>query len=157
MSVAEQRYQVVLAVLAEGRAVMDVASQWGVSRRTVHRWLARYEAEGLEGLSDRSHRPERCPHQMPAEIEVRVLELRRAHRYWGARRLALELVRKEITPAPSESAVYRCLVRAGVIDPVKRHTARRSGSAGSEAGRWSCGRWTWWAASCSPTAPRPRR
>jgi DNA-binding CsgD family transcriptional regulator len=29
---------------------MEVASQWGVSRRTVHRWLARYEAEGLEGL-----------------------------------------------------------------------------------------------------------
>jgi transposase InsO family protein len=121
MSVAEQRYQAVLAVISEGRAVMEAASQWGVSRRTVHRWLARYEVDGLEGLPDRSHRPARCPHQMPAEIEVMVLELRRAHRYWGARRLALELVRKKVTPAPSESAVYRCLVRAGVIDPAKRH------------------------------------
>ncbi len=121
MSVTEQRYQAVLDVIAEGRAVMEVASQWTVSRRTVHRWLARYEAAGLEGLPDRSHRPERCPHQMPAAIEVMVLELRRAHRYWGARRLALELGRKQVTPAPSESAVYRCLVRAGVIDPVKRH------------------------------------
>ena len=117
----EQRYQAVLGVLSEGRAVMEVASQRGVSRRTVHRWLARYEAAGLEGLPDRSHRPAQCPHQMPAEIEVRVLELRRAHRYWGARRLALALVRQKVTPAPSESAVYRCLVRAGVIDPVKRH------------------------------------
>jgi transposase InsO family protein len=121
MSVAEQRYQAVLAVISEGRAVMEAASQWGVSRRTVHRWLARYEVDGLEGLPDRSHRPARCPHQMHAEIEVMVLELRRAHRYWGARRLALELVRKKVTPAPSESAVYRCLVRAGVIDPAKRH------------------------------------
>src|SRR5437899_5622629 len=83
-SVAEQRYQAVLAVIGEGRTVMEVASQWGVSRRTLHRWLARYEAEGLEGLGDRSHRPERCPHQMQAEVEVRVLELRRTHRYWGA-------------------------------------------------------------------------
>jgi transposase-like protein len=74
MSVPEQRYQAVLAVLSEGRAVMEVASQWGVNRRTLHRWLARYEAEGLEGLPDRSHRPERCPHQMPAELEVRVLD-----------------------------------------------------------------------------------
>ncbi|HEX3629519.1 MAG TPA: IS481 family transposase, partial [Candidatus Dormibacteraeota bacterium] len=121
MSVAEQRYQAVLDVIAEGRTVMDVAGQWGVNRRTVHRWLARYEAGGLEELPDRSHRPERCPHQMSAEIEVVVLELRRTHRYWGARRLVLELVRKGITPTPSESAVYRCLVRAGVIDPVKRH------------------------------------
>jgi transposase len=85
MSVTEQRYQAVLDVIGEGRTVMEVASQWGVSRRTVERWLARYEAQGLEGLPDRSHRPERCPHQMPAEMEVMVLELRRAHRYWGAR------------------------------------------------------------------------
>src|SRR3977135_316840 len=95
MSVAEQRYQAVLGVLSEGRAVMEVASQRGVSRRTVHRWLARYGAAGLPGLHGvprRSHRRARWPHQVPAEIEVRVLELRRAHRYWGARRLALELV-----------------------------------------------------------------
>ena len=124
MSVTEQRYQAVLDVIGQGRAVMEVASQWGVSRRTVERWLARYEAQGLEGLSDRSHRPERCPHQMPAAMEVMVLELRRAHRYWGARRLVLELVRKGIMPTPSESAVYRCLLRAGVIDPVKRHRRR---------------------------------
>lgn len=124
MSVTEQRYQAVLDVIGQGRAVMEVASQWGVSRRTVERWLARYEAQGLEGLPDRSHRPERCPHQMPAAMEVMVLELRRAHRYWGARRLVLELVRKGIMPTPSESAVYRCLLRAGVIDPVKRHRRR---------------------------------
>jgi len=59
MSVTEQRYQAVLDVIGQGRAVMEVASQWGVSRRTVERWLARYEAQGLEGLPDRSHRPER--------------------------------------------------------------------------------------------------
>jgi len=28
MSVTEQRYQAVLGVIAEGRAVMEVASQW---------------------------------------------------------------------------------------------------------------------------------
>jgi len=58
---------------------------------------------------------------MAAEVEAMVLELRRAHKYWGARRLVLELARRRAEPAPSESAVYRCLVRAGVIDPVKRH------------------------------------
>ena len=99
MSVTEQRYQAVLDVIREGRTVMEVASQWGVNRRTVHRWLARYE---VDGLADRSHRPERCPHQMPAEIQVMVLELRRTHRYWGARRLVVELLRKGITPLPSE-------------------------------------------------------
>ena len=126
MSVTEQRYKAVQGVLADGRTVSEVASQWSVSRRTLHRWLGRYEGDGLEGLSDRSHRPAHCPHQMPAAIEVVVLEMRRAHTYWGARRIAFELRRKGLEPAPSESAVYRCLVRAAVIDPVTRRRRRES-------------------------------
>jgi transposase len=121
MSVTEQRYQAVLAVIGEGRTVSDVALQWRVDRRTVHRWLARYEAGGLEGLGDRSHKPVTCPHQMAAVVEALVLELRRTYRYWGARRLVLELVRRQVEPIPSESAVYRCLVRAGVVEAVARH------------------------------------
>ena len=75
MSVAEQRYSAVLEVVAEGRTVGEVAAQWGVSRQTLHAWLSRYEAEGLEGLADRSHRPTGCPHQMPASVEAAVLEM----------------------------------------------------------------------------------
>ena len=126
MSVTEQRYKAVQGVLAEGRTVSEVASQWEVSRRTLHRWLARYEGGGLEGLGDGSHRPAHCPHQMPAAVEVLVLEMRRAHPYWGARRIAFELTRKGVQPAASESAVYRCLVRAGVIDPLTRRRRRET-------------------------------
>jgi transposase InsO family protein len=87
-----------------------------VSRQSVHAWLARYEAGGLEGLADRSHRPRGCPHQMSPQTEVRVLELRRVHRSWGARRIAFELARLGLEPVPSESGVYRALVRAGLIE-----------------------------------------
>jgi transposase InsO family protein len=126
MSVTEQRYKAVEGVLADGRTVSEVAGEWGVCRRTMHRWLVRYEDEGLEGLGDHSHRPAHCPHQMPAAIEVLVLEMRRAHGYWGARRIAFELARKGVQPAPSESAVYRCLVRAAVIDPITRRRRRET-------------------------------
>ena len=118
---AEQRYQAVLAVIANGRTVSAVAKDCGVSRQTMHAWLAWYEAEGLEGLKDRSHRPAHSPHQMAAVWEAKVLEVRRARPYWGARRLAFELTRKGGAEPPlSESAVYRCLVRAGVIEPQPR-------------------------------------
>jgi transposase-like protein len=65
-SVAEQRYQAVLAVISDGLLISQVASKVAVSRQTLHSWLARYEAEGLAGLLDRSHRPASCPHQMQA-------------------------------------------------------------------------------------------
>src|SRR5215831_4799874 len=93
LSVAEQRYQAVLAVIGEGSTVTEVAGRWGVSRQSVHSWLARYEAGGLEGLADRSHRPGSCPHQLDAGVEARVLELRRVHRSWGARRIRFELAK----------------------------------------------------------------
>ncbi|MDQ1537841.1 MAG: hypothetical protein QOE58_2234 [Actinomycetota bacterium] len=131
---AEQRYQAVLAVIADGRTVKEVAAQWAVSRQTLHAWLARYEAEGLEGLVDRSHRPVSCPHQMPAELEARVLEMRRAHPFWGPHRIVVELRRRAVDPLPSESGVYRCLVRAGLIEPQRRKRRREDWK------RWERGR-----------------
>ncbi len=154
---AEQRYKAVLAVTGDGKTVTEVAAEWRVSRQTVHTWLARYEAGGLEALGDRSHRPVACPHQMSPELEAMVLELRRWKPYWGPRNLVLELARRKVAPMPSESAVYRCLVRAGVIDPVRGRRRLEHWKRGSAASRWSSGRWTWWAASSSPTGRRPRR
>jgi transposase InsO family protein len=125
LSVAEQRYQAVLAVISDGLLISQVASKVGVSRQTLHSWLARYEAEGLEGLLDRSHRPASCPHQMPASVEAVVLELRRSRPYWGPRRLVFELAKRRIRPVPSASAVYRALVRAAMIDPSVRDRRSR--------------------------------
>jgi transposase InsO family protein len=125
LSVAEQRYQAVLAVISDGLSISQVASKVGVSRQTLHSWLARYEAEGLEGLVDRSHRPVSCPHQMPAHVEAALLELRRSRPYWGPRRLVFELSKRGVGPVPSESAAYRALVRAQMIDPNLRDRRSR--------------------------------
>lgn len=125
LSVVEQRYQAVLAVISDGLAISQVASKVGVSRQTLHAWLARYEADGLDGLVDRSHRPVSCPHQMPAQVEAAVVELRRSRPYWGPRRLVFELAKRKVSPLPSESAVYRALVRAAMIDPALRDRRSR--------------------------------
>lgn len=122
---AEQRYQAVLAVISDGLSISQVASKVGVSRQTLHSWLARYEAQGLEGLIDRSHRPVSCPHQMPASVEAALLELRRSRPYWGPRRLVFELEKRGVRPVPSESAAYRALVRAQMIDPHLRDRRSR--------------------------------
>jgi transposase InsO family protein len=134
LSVAEQRYQAVLAVIKDGRTVTEVAAAVGVSRQTLHAWLGKYEAGGLEGLVDGSHRPKSCPHQLEAVVEVAVLEARRAHPGWGPRRIAVELARRGVEPAPTESAVYRCLRRAGVVEPDGRRRRTR------EWKRWERGR-----------------
>src|SRR5271154_3204585 len=113
LSVAEQRYQAVLTLISDGLSVSQVAQKVGVSRQTLHSWLARYEASGLEDLVDRSNRPVSCPLQMPSGVGAGLLELRRSRPYWGPRRLVFELAKRRVTPVPSESAAYRALVGPG--------------------------------------------
>jgi hypothetical protein len=42
------------------------------------------------------------PHQVPAEVEAVVCELRRSHPRWGPARLAFELGKREVAPVPSD-------------------------------------------------------
>ncbi|MFJ5210946.1 IS481 family transposase [Streptomyces nigra] len=124
LSVVEQRYRAVLAVLA-GATVTEVAAQLGVSRQTVSGWKSRYEASGLAGLADRSRRPASCPHQASAEVETAVCELRRKHPKWGPRRIAHVLERSgTVSPVPSRMTVYRILVRHGLVEPGVRRRKR---------------------------------
>ena len=123
MSVAEQRYKAVLAVISDGRTVSEVAGSWQVSRQTLHTWLARYEDGGLEALTDRSHRPGSCPHQMDPAVEVAVLEARRRHPGWGPRRIVHEIAKAG--HVSSESGVYRALRRSGLIEPGRRRREQR--------------------------------
>ena len=48
----------------------QAAESLGVSRATAYKWLARYRSEGPAGLADRSSRPRRCPHALPASQVV---------------------------------------------------------------------------------------
>jgi transposase-like protein len=107
LSVVEQRLAAVRAVF-DGGDVSAIASGLGVHRSTVHRWVARYLTDGLTGLSDRSHRPTSCPHQVLTLVEVVVAEMRWEHPRWGAKRIRMEMLRKpptELTELASASGV----------------------------------------------------
>lgn len=46
--------ELVRRVLTLRQSPMSLATDMGVSVRTVHKWVARYQAEGAAGLADRS-------------------------------------------------------------------------------------------------------
>lgn len=120
----EQRYRAILQVLA-GTPVVEVAEQFGVSRQAVHRWVGWYRDQGLDGLADRSHRPQQHPRHTSPEVEAAVCEMRRNHPRWGQRRLHYELGRNGCPgKVPSLVTIYRILVRHGLIDPVPRRRRR---------------------------------
>jgi transposase InsO family protein len=57
-----------------------IAAAMGISRKCVQTWIDRFRREGETGLHDRSSRPRNTPARTSAEMEQRILTLRRAQR-----------------------------------------------------------------------------
>jgi transposase InsO family protein len=130
----EQRYDAVTMVMRDGFSITDIAAKFNVSRQTVYRWLAKYEEGGLEALADESHRPLHVPHQMNGAIEVQVLDMRRRHHLWGPVRIQHELKKVGVDDPPSHMAIYRALLRSGLIVKGERKKVLRTYK------RWERGR-----------------
>jgi transposase InsO family protein len=90
-------------VRLEGWTVSDSAESFGVSERTVYRWLQRYDAG--EPMTDRSSAPHRVPGRTPRRVEQAVERLRRLR--WTSTRIASEL-------GMPTSTVCAVLVRLGL-------------------------------------------
>jgi transposase InsO family protein len=104
----------------EGETVSALAEAYGVSRKTVHKWINRREEEGVAGLQDRSRAPHTSPHQISREVIDEILVARRKWK-WGPRKLLRKLAQadpqRQDWPAPSTIAAI--LKQAGLSAPRK--------------------------------------
>jgi transposase InsO family protein len=113
----------------QGMPVAHVAKAMGISRQCAHRWLDRFDAEGLGGLHDRSSRPLRSPRRTPVEVEDQVvtarLEQRRGPDWLGpelgvAPRTVTRILRRHNIPR-----LYECDPLTGIVIRASKTTAVR--------------------------------
>ena len=109
VSVMEQRAEFVRLALLEGANRRELCRRFGIHPDTGYKWLRRWSA-GETDLRDHSRRPHHSPNQTDAVLEAKVLELRDAHRAWGARKLAARLKRQGVA-VPAASTVHAILCR----------------------------------------------
>jgi transposase InsO family protein len=102
----------------------ELAERYGVSRKTVYKWLERFAREGPAGLLDRSHARHAMAHQTDAVIAEELLSLRRAHPHWGARTLRAVLARRDPQRRlPAASTIGALLKRHGLIQRRAKRSA----------------------------------
>ena len=75
---------------ARQRGIKATARLFQTTVPTVRKWLRRYQRDGPSGLRERSRAPLRQARQTPAELEQRMVQLRRSLPTFGARRLIRE-------------------------------------------------------------------
>ena len=113
-------------VIEEGQAPKAVATAFGVSAKTVGKWVERFKAEGLAGMQDHSSRPHTLRQPTPAATIERIAELRR--RRWTGKQIA-----KEVGVSPA--TMSRVLKKLGLnklkalepAEPVRRYERENPG------------------------------
>jgi transposase InsO family protein len=118
---------VITAVVLEGRSKSEVARDYEVSRWWVQQLVRRYQAEGNAAFTARSRRPHTSPHAITAQLEDKIVRLRKtldkAGFDAGAATIAEHLARDPAVPrVPATSTIWRILTRRGfvVAQPQKR-------------------------------------
>ena len=94
----------------------SLCREFGISRKTGYKWLARYQQSGVAGLKDRSRRPHHSPNQTPAEIEQLIVSTRQHHPRWGARKLRAFLSQQGHQGLPAASTITAILRRYQLLD-----------------------------------------
>ena len=109
--------------LKASRPLSELCAEYGISRKTAYKWIERFIRNGAAGLEDRSRRPRRSPNATPDEVVGALLEIRRKHPSWGAKKLLKILQRQHPRwRLPGRSACCLILHRHGLI---RRKTRRR--------------------------------
>lgn len=112
-SVESERDAFVEMAAEEGAVIADLCRQFGISRKTGYKWLAR--AATGQPLTDRSRRPHTSPRQIAPDLEAQVLALREQHPAWGGRKLHHRLVAAGVDAVPAPSTITDVLRRAGML------------------------------------------
>lgn len=110
-------------------SLTELADQFGISRKTAYKWLSRFKAQGADGLKERPRAAHDVANRTPSDVEQLIVELRREHRTWGAKKL-LTILEKRGGAAhlPARSTVAEILRRRGLVDVRVRR--RREGHPG---------------------------
>src|SRR5256885_7702531 len=74
----------------EGESIAALAELYGVSRKTIYKWIGRHAEEGTAGLQDRSRAPHTSPHKLSDEMIARIVQAR-PRWGWGPRQLLGEI------------------------------------------------------------------
>jgi transposase len=106
--------------MAQDRGVSEAAKVFVTTRKTVRKWMGRYQEQGLDGLVNRSRAPNRCPHKISDELEQQIVVLRRRLPSRGQDRLV-----EDFALPCSPKTVHRVLRAHGLIAKRRKRWQKR--------------------------------
>jgi transposase InsO family protein len=121
MGVMEQRRKFIEAWLQRREPLNVLCEQFGISRKTGHKWTQRFYAGGGPALADRSRRPLQTPHAVSADTADTIVALRKRFPLWGPKKLRAWLYEREPNITwPAASTIGALLKQRGMVKERRR-------------------------------------
>ena len=137
-----EKTQFVADYLRQTINMTELCDHYGISRKTGYKWIDRYLIHGPQGLEEGDRAPHTCPHKTPDALEQLIVEARRLHPNWGARKLLTLLSNRHPSFSwPARSTVNDVLNRHDLIRE-KRHS-RKLGHPGKPTQHMDAPNQTW--------------
>lgn len=102
-------------------SMTSLCAEFGISRKTGYKMLARRDENGWPGLEERTRAPHGGEQWAPPETILSVLDVRQEFPEWGSRKIVAYL--EDIEPEvqwPSASTAHEWIRRAGMVEPQSR-------------------------------------
>ena len=116
------RLRLARLIVEDGWRPAVAAKMFMVSVPTARKWAARFRAEGVAGMQDRSSRPRSCPHRTPDSVVRQIVRLR-----WRLRLGPVQIGGQlGLAPSTVHAVLVRCRInRLSHIDRVTGEPIRR--------------------------------
>jgi transposase InsO family protein len=125
----DQRMQFIREYESGLFTMIELVEHYGISRPTAYKWVARYHADGVVGLLNRSRRPHHSPQTTDSALVDALVQLRHRHPRWGAKKLLAIAARQQPDAAwPARSTVCSLLKARGLIPSRPRRAAPAHGA-----------------------------
>lgn len=128
--VKNERTMMISEYLSGDFSIAEVARRRGVSRKTVYKWIERYEQGSAQGLQDASRAAHHHPNAISLQLEAAILEWKAKRPLWGAPKIHSKL--SGLADCPAESTVSNVLRRHGLTRQVRRRSRTPSNAGPME-------------------------
>lgn len=100
--------------------ITELRDSYGISRKTIYKWVERYRQRGIAGLVELSREPDYHPNATPVEIAEAILSLKKQKMKWGPKKIIAKL-RNDCPEVrwPADSTANNILKKHGFVQPRK--------------------------------------
>jgi len=83
----DQKIQMIGDYISQEYTITGLSQMYEVSRKTIYKWIERYQLEGYSGLTEKSKAPRSHHNATPVEVAMEIVATKLRYQKWGPKKI----------------------------------------------------------------------